>query len=358
MNALRIARTEAACERSDREGGLGGGRAISRLGGATRRRFAASRRSVGAEVAGPRAAVARFAAGKRSIERARCGDRAPAEAAPPESPLEKRAEASDREDVEAAVALAMRQLGTQGRPASEGRPLETNAEPSDGTSVPAGEPPGGPAAAGLAWAFRPTMPNIAPGSVQILAASGGRADAESPPTVSSTGGLVESLDAADVDCGLGRGGPVRSAVEIAARTENAPVRGSATFSVTIFSDGKVDVQVASNQTDWSQLIPAIREAVKKSQVRLHRNSRGLNVVVAVEAKVKYPDGYTPPEDGPKVTVTPSLDRDTPLLDVHAQGKRCWARMAVTPGGIAVGADCAVGGMARGVSTRIVSETRL
>lgn len=282
----------------------------------------------------------------------------PEEAPAPQPPEERaeREERSERREVEAAVALALRELGPRGssEAPSDRVDVESREVPaSEGASrEPAPSPPGS------AWSFRPTVPNVAPGAVQILAASGGRVDAEMPSQVSTTGGLVESLDSADVDRGLGRGGPVRSAVELAARTENAPVRGSATFSVTIFSDGKIDVQVASNQTDWSHLVPAIREAVKKSQVRLHPKSRGLNVVVAVEAKVKYPDGYAPPEDGAKVTVTPSLDRDLPMVDIHAQGKRCWARMAVTPGGIGVGADCAIGNMARGVSTRIVSETRL
>ena len=96
---------------------------------------------------------------------------------------------------------------------------------------------------------------------------------------------------------------MRTAVELAARTENAPVRGNATFSVTVFSDGKVDVQVASNQTDWSRLIPAIVEAVRKAQIRLPPKSRGLNVVVSVEAKVKYPDGYEPPAGSPDELLT-------------------------------------------------------
>jgi hypothetical protein len=202
------------------------------------------------------------------------------------------------------------------------------------------------------------MPNLHPGSVEILAANGGRAAAEAPATVSTTGGIVEGLDAADVARGLGRGGPVRTAIDFVARTENAPVRGSATFSVTIFSDGKIDVQVASNQTDWSQLVPAIADAVRKAQVRLPPKSRGLNVVVSLEAKVKYPDGYEPPPEKTKVTTDTALAVDKPVIGIHVRGKRCSGAIAITPGGVGAGGDCAVGTAARAVSTRVVSERRL
>lgn len=228
-----------------------------------------------------------------------------------------------------------------------------------GTST--GEPtsaPEAPAPVGSAWRFSPTMPNIHPGSVELLAANGGRAEAEAPRAASTTGGLIETLDAADVERGLGRGGPVRTAIDLVARSADGPVRGAATFSVTIFSDGKIDVQVASNHTDWARIIPAIREAVRNAQVRLPPNSRGLNVVVAVDAKVKYPDGYEPPPEKTTVTADTALAVDKPLLDLKVRGRRCSAGLAVAAGGLSVGADCAVGQAARIVSTRIVSEERL
>ena len=200
------------------------------------------------------------------------------------------------------------------------------------------------------------MPNLIPRSVELVASNGGRAEA--PPPASTTGGLLETLDSADVARGLGRGGPVRTAIDLAAHAAEAPVRGNATFSVTIFSDGTVNVQVASNDTDWTLIIPAIREAVRKAQVRLPPNSRGLNVVVAVDAKVKYPDGYEPPPEKTKVTADTALAVDKPWLDVKVRGRRCSAGLVVAAGGVGGGADCAVGTAARIVSTRIVSEGRL
>jgi hypothetical protein len=261
------------------------------------------------------------------------------------------------------------------RPASDDRVASAEPVPSslhrraapEGSSriEPSGENPAGsengtsaaPAPVGSTWTFNPTMPNILPGAVEMLAQNGGRVAAEAPVMASKSGGLIESLDAADVARGLGRGGPVRSAIDLAARADEAPVRGNATFSVTIFSDGKVDVQVASNHTDWAKIIPAIRDAVKKLDVRLPPNSRGLNVVVAVEAKVKYPDGYEPPEKT-TVTVEPALDVTKPLVDVDIRGKRCSAHVAIAPGGLGAGGGCSVGNPMRVVATRIVSEGRL
>jgi len=225
-----------------------------------------------------------------------------------------------------------------------------------------GGPESAPPPASSAWTFdpmrNPTRPNIVPRSVDLVAANGGRAAAEAPPApASTTGGLIEGLDAADVSRGLGRGGPVRTAIDLAARDADAPLRGNATFSVTIFSDGAVDVQVAGNHTDWARLVPAIREAVRKAQVQLPPNSRGLSVVVAVDAKMKYPDGYEPPKKN-TVTVQPALAVDKPWLDVRISGRRCSAAFAIAAGGVAGGADCAPGSVGRVVSTRIVSEGRL
>lgn len=201
------------------------------------------------------------------------------------------------------------------------------------------------------------MPNLIPRAVELVVANGGRAEAEAPRPASTTGGLIETLDAADVARGLGRGGPVRTAIDLAARAADAPVRGSATFSVTIFSDGTVDVEVANHHAGWALLIPMICEAVRKAPVRLPPNSRGLNVVVAVDANVKYPNGYEPPPDKATVT-TDALAVDKPWLHVKVRGRRCSADLAVAAGGVGAAADCAVGTAARVVSTRIVSETRL
>lgn len=209
--------------------------------------------------------------------------------------------------------------------------------------------------AGSAWTFDPMMPDLRPRAGGLVPSNEVvAADERTQP--STTGGLVEGLDAADQAHGLARGGPVRSAVELAARGDG-PVKGSATFSITVFDDGRVDVDVASNHTDWRQILPEIREAVRRAQVHVPPNSRGLNVVVAVEATVKYPDGYEPP-DTTTVSAKTALDVRRPWLDVSVRGRRCSAAVVVAAGGLGGGANCAVGVAARIVTTRIVREQRL
>jgi hypothetical protein len=176
-----------------------------------------------------------------------------------------------------------------------------------------------------------------------------------PAPASTSGGVLEALDANDVARGLGRGGPVRAAVEQAARSTDAPPRGNATFTVVVFSDGKMDVRVADAQADWSRVLPLVREALKVADVKMAPKSRGLRVTVKVEAKVQYPDGYQPPDEA---RVSASVREGWPALDLEYRGRRCAAALTVAPGGAALGAGCSAGTPLRLVSARIVAEERL
>jgi hypothetical protein len=221
-------------------------------------------------------------------------------------------------------------------------------------------------ASSSSWTFRATAPDIHPRGVDFARWNRDHTEAAAAPApVSTSGGVIEALDGADVARGLGRGGPIRAAVDVAARGDG-PVRGSATFSVTIFSDGRVDVQVASAQTDWSRLLPAIRDAVRDAKVRMPPKGRGLNVVVAVDASVRYPDGYAPPNETEvdahaavgHAGATDPVAVGAPTVHLGVRGRRCSAGVTVTVGGVGAGADCSVGVAARIVATRIVSEQRL
>jgi hypothetical protein len=180
-------------------------------------------------------------------------------------------------------------------------------------------------------------------------------DEGAPKAASTSGGVVEALDTIDAARGLGRGGPMRAAVEQAARSGDAPVRGTATFTVVLFSDGKVDVRVADEQADWSRLIPVVRDALRSANVRLPPSARGLRVTVAVKATVQYPDGYQPPDEA---HVSARVRDGLPALDVEYHGRRCAAAATIAPGGAALGGGCSAGTPLRLVSTRIVAEERL
>jgi hypothetical protein len=225
--------------------------------------------------------------------------------------------------------------------------------------------------AGAAW-FRPNA------VVDLRLSANGRAPTATPerpaqaPPASTTGGLAEGLDAADFARGMGRGGPVRTAVEDAARSGDAPIFGTATFSVVIAADGKVSVDVASasgDRTAWEGLRPAIRTALVGKPVRIAPKTRGLRVTVHVEASEQFPGGGRPPPPSKqgaalsgsigKVTETKDhVDIELPSVALTYQSRKCAAGIVVSPGGVSAGGGCNPGVAMRVVAARIVGEERL
>ncbi|HEY4015325.1 MAG TPA: hypothetical protein VGM06_18400 [Polyangiaceae bacterium] len=141
--------------------------------------------------------------------------------------------------------------------------------------------------------------------------------------VSTTGGLVEGLDAHDVEVGLGRGGPVITALENAAASEAAPFEGAATFDFAIQSDGHVSMAVldaTSSLEDWNKVGEATRKALDPKAVRIPPGARGWHVVVRVEAKVQFPNGLDPNKLGARFTASPTG------VTFAATGKVCSVRV--------------------------------
>ncbi len=234
------------------------------------------------------------------------------------------------------------------------------------------------APAGEGWTFRPTT---GPVDLRLHAAAGaGGAGAEGPPPrgatsprpVSTTGGLAESLDAADVARGMGRGGPVRTAVDEAARRPEAPTFGSAVFQVALGSDGSVSVTLADASVDrtmWDGLRPAIHAALASSKMRVPPPGKGIRVTVRVEASEQYPGGGRPVPDkmqgaavhGSIGTIKESKDHveiTPPLVVLTYRTRKCGAGLAATPAGVSLSGGCEPGVAMRVVETKIVREERL
>ena len=180
--------------------------------------------------------------------------------------------------------------------------------------------------------------------------------------------VLSALDQADTERGFGRGGPVRTAVELAARGSDAPALGTAIFSVAIGTDGSVQVDVQDQSTTgWDALSPAIQQELKSKRIRIPPNSHGLRVTVRVEASEQYPGGGRPPAKsgfkavakGPEVIETKDQITITPPYAAAGyQGRKCAVGVVVTPGGIGGGAGCEVGVPMRVVAVRILNEQRL
>jgi hypothetical protein len=247
------------------------------------------------------------------------------------------------------------------------------------------------------------------------------ADAAAPAPTSTTGGVAEGLAARDVDAGLGRGGSVLTAAEGAARSAEAPLRGDATFDVVVRPDGRVQANLASASTDvdaWRGVAGVLQRSIDGRHVRLPPGSRGLHVVVRVEAKVLLADGRdtgslhglrggvmpsalsnaiegkpgargsstgpggpdhvngeggdAPPLGGALGPEKPRnvggtaavgvLMRVLPTPTLSVEGKVCGATVAITPLGIGVAGGCGFenigNGTHRAVSGRILKEEAL
>jgi hypothetical protein len=256
-------------------------------------------------------------------------------------------------------------------PSAEGHTAPSGVTTSEATIDPSPETDRGSASAG--W-FRPN----AAVDLQLHAPAGApeilpdRRAPMTPPPVSTTGGLAEALDAEDFARGLGRGGPVLAAVEEAAHGSDAPTFGTATFSVVIGADGKVNVDVAAaggDRAGWEGLRPAIRTALLGKPVRIAPKTRGLRVTVQVEASEQFPGGGRPPPPSKmgttvagsigKITETKEhIDIEPPSVALTYRSRNCAAGIVVSPGGISLGAGCNPGVAMRVVAARIVREERL
>jgi hypothetical protein len=196
------------------------------------------------------------------------------------------------------------------------------------------------------WTFNPTTVDLgvdsrgrstAAGRVGSMGATEG-AFPDGPPKVSETGGLVEGLHARDQAMGLGRGGPVRSAVESVVQAANT--MGVATFEVRIGGSGTVSVHMveASGDPNWIKLADAISAEVKanRDRIRLPPNAKGLRVTVRAEAKDRWPDGRPPPKKANTIVATPGkvhetkdrIDIELPKVEIAHEGKVCSAKLVV------------------------------
>jgi hypothetical protein len=161
--------------------------------------------------------------------------------------------------------------------------------------------------------------------------------------------VAEALVQADVDRGLGLGGPVVAALEDVARTQDGPVRGVATFDVILHrgAEPEVFLQAADAEYDaWARLTRSMREAVAKKSVRIPASADSLQVTVKLDARVQYPDGSDPRKRGPFAKATglePGTEsivpKTVPGVTVGVVGKVCGAGLHVGMDGLGILGGC-------------------
>jgi len=211
------------------------------------------------------------------------------------------------------------------------------------------------------WDFSPlreVATNLAGGQVVANAARGVVEDAPRRAVGSTTGGVVEALDAHDAAIGLSRSGPLLTALEGAAEDSDAPPAGTATFDVGIEASGHVSVTLldaSSDQAGWSTVGNSTQRAIDPRRVRMPPDGSGWHAVVRVEARLVYPDGLDPGHLGTKVTASAAG------VNFTTAGKVCALSLTVGLGlGINGGCDLAnIGAHAlRVVHGHVVREGRL
>ncbi len=289
-------------------------------------------------------------------------------------------------EVEAAIAhpdgVAPADSETRGTSTEVGRGRNAFAH----VTPPRREAPSGPSSDGLVlapggvgdgWTFQAIQvaPDLFAGLDSVTPAPD--APRDRPPGahdgVSRTGGLIEGLDASDRERGLGRGGPVLSAVEEAAHSPDAPAEGFAEYEVLVRPGGSVDVVLLRDSNDrhaWAQIAPAIREGVSSRHVFIPRATSGMRFVVYVEAAIQFPDGKRPADFGTRTFTStgwggkyePGLSSPgVPMVGAVHTGKICSFGAAITPGMVAIGGACSPENIgvpaARVVHGRVLSEAR-
>ncbi|MGC4090921.1 MAG: hypothetical protein QM756_24220 [Polyangiaceae bacterium] len=113
------------------------------------------------------------------------------------------------------------------------------------------------------------------------------------PTASTTGGLLEGLEAHDRKVGLSPSGRVRSALLQAAHSEQAPQLGVAHFRVTVLQDGSVEVTLKSfsdGREGWESVAKLAAEHLRKKPPRIPEPRQGTHVDIEIKAESVYPNG--------------------------------------------------------------------
>ncbi len=249
---------------------------------------------------------------------------------------------------------------------------------ADGAEQPA---PSGSAAPASEWSFSPTAAGSARPNVLglnehtgALARLGG-VTVESAPR--DAAGLAGAMDAIDRARGAARGGPLKDAVEEAARSPNAPAEGSAVFEIVVGPSHLATtrlLEASSDEAGWAALRAAIDVAARQKTLRfpVGRPNDALRVVVRVSAEQRFPNGQRVRDLGAHVSKTelglkddaaPGESKLTlPSATLHLRGKVCSLSLTlgVSASPIAGGCDPeAIGARsARRVRTEIVSEERI
>jgi hypothetical protein len=110
---------------------------------------------------------------------------------------------------------------------------------------------------------------------------------------STTGGILEGLEARDRELGLDPSGRVVSALHLAARTQVAPELGTARFAVTVRRTGEVEVTLAAASGDvarWQVVAARVADDLRSRPPKIAPPRTGMRLAVELVAEQTLPNG--------------------------------------------------------------------
>jgi hypothetical protein len=127
-----------------------------------------------------------------------------------------------------------------------------------------------------------------------------------PAPASTSGGLVEALDALDRQAGFGPDGTLLSAARDAATQDVAPFRGAAQFAVTVYQGGAVVVSLAVSNGDaasWTEVGKRMEASLRRKPPRIKADRHGTRWTIEILAEERWPTGAPVRPEMPHVATT-------------------------------------------------------
>jgi hypothetical protein len=219
-----------------------------------------------------------------------------------------------------------------------------------------------------------------------------------PGPASSTGGLVEALEARDRELGLGPAGRVLSAAHEAGHSDVAPAIGTAIFSITVLRSGGIQVELvgaSSNVAAWRKVANDMALAIEKKPPRIDGARNGVRIALELVAEERWPNGAPARSEGPSIALSAGTLRtseqaiedlrkrnpaaaaasdgtsETPPLEVHSdlpgvwlkgRGKVCAYQLGISLLGPSLSGGCDPSNIgappSRVVSVKVTNQTML
>lgn len=160
-----------------------------------------------------------------------------------------------------------------------------------------------PSPLGSAWSFNPLAGRsslaIESHGHEVTASEKAEKEAREATTTFKSE-MYKEMDKLGRTKGIRYSGPFLRAIETAMRSHDAPLEGTLRWTVTYGSDGSVSISDEHHSNKWAKIEQAIRENLKRRNVKIPVGANGYQVVIESEASLRFPNGMRASEVGASV----------------------------------------------------------